>query len=451
MFKKIFATVLVIIMAFGFSGCGEKYKLPEYSQKEFEISAFWAPYDISEEGLQQYKNAGFNTLAMINHSLDWTSENQFYLGSKRTMTALENCKKVGLDAILNYNDWVAMSIEGEDYYGETPFSKYDIYGEYKDIIRGVHICDEPTKNHIYEYNNKTFIEDFKKVYPNADYVINLIPFTAVDEKRGYTTYDEMMTLYGEEIMSQFDNPYISVDVYPFHLQINNNPANIAGNYEIIAKKAKEYGGETTFILQSSTGNEFEAELSEGDMRWEVNSALAFGADNLQYYCYAVPIDESRPNNAMYDYCITNPDGTPSPIYDYVKTVNKEAQSIAPIILSYDWDKAFGILGEKSSDFRVSAVTFNDLSDSKHYVEGHATHDLVISRFTSDDYGEAYMLVNFADNATNKIDVTFKDCRAVAVYGGKGYTGTPEIVELDENGKFTRELSYGEGVFVTPIV
>ncbi|MDO4608980.1 MAG: hypothetical protein Q4B40_07320, partial [Clostridia bacterium] len=117
----------------------------------------------------------------------------------------------------------------------------------------------------------------------------------------------------------------------------------------------------------------------------------------------------------------------------------------------DWDSVKGIEGSKESAYRVSGVALNEFENAKHYVKATATHDLIVSRFTSDEYGEAYMLVNFADrDGKNKISVKLKDCRAVAVYGGKGYNGTPEIVEL-EDGKFTRELPYGDGIFVTPLV
>ena len=133
--------------------------VPTYSNHEFEISAFWAPYDISVEGLQMYKDAGLNTLALINHSLDWDSDHQFYLGSNRTMTALKNAKKVGLDVIISYGDWIGGAIEGEGYYGETPFSKHDIYGDYKDIIVGINMCDEPKIGQMEIYSNDTLIND----------------------------------------------------------------------------------------------------------------------------------------------------------------------------------------------------------------------------------------------------------------------------------------------------
>lgn len=452
MLKRFLAIVLVLVMVLSLTACGEKNKLPEYETQELGISGFWAPYEISEESFQMYKDAGFNTLAMINHALGNTSEEQFYLGSERTMKALEMCKKVGLKAILNYNDWKAEQVEGEGYNGETPFSTYDLYGDYKDIISGIHICDEPKQDpHFAIYGNETLINDFKKVYPDADYIVNLIPIYGAIYY-GFNSNQDMLDIYGEKFMSHFDNPYISVDIYPFHTQVEDADLYLATNHEMIAEKAKEYDAEKTFILQASTGFEFEEDLSEGDMRWQVYVALAYGADNLQYYCYSVP--KSR----VYNYCILNADDTPSKLYDYVKEINNEIQSFASAFLAYDWDESIGIVGTEDTTFRLSEQSYDENFDYKqfkdvtHYVSATASHDLLISQFTSDKYGEAYMLVNYADRSdTNTVTATFKDCGAVAIYGGKGYEGTPKIVELDKEGKFTLELAYGDGVFVVPLV
>ena len=64
-----------------------------------------------------------------------------------------------------------------------------------------------------------------------------------------------------------------------------------------------------------------------------------------------------------------------------------------------------------------------------------------------------MLVNYdvKDKPNNVATVTFKDCSRLALYGGKGFDGTPKIVELDEEGKYRFEFEYGEGVFVVPMV
>lgn len=451
--KRIICVFVIVCMLFSIlCSCGKPTEkdLPQYEAQQFEISGFWAPYDISEEGLQFYKDAGFNTLAMINHSLGNTSEEQFYLGSKRTMTALENCKKVGLNAILNYNDWKAEQCEGEGYNGETPFSKYDIYGDYKDIITGVHICDEPDNKKMNEIANTTLIEDFKKTYPNANYIVNLSDITW-PKGRGYMSYSELLNHYSAAVMSQFDVPYISVDCYPFW---SGKDERILENYYRIAEIAKERNAKTTMILQSSTGNEFKDTLSEGDMRWQAYLAIAFGADSLQYYCYSFP----KSYSGKYNYCILNEDGTPSVLYDYVKEINAEVQKFASVVLAYNWEDSLGFPGTVKSTYRMSYIQYDEkydqkvFKDTKHYVGVESTYDTVVSKFLSEQYGEAYMFVNFAKESSesNTITATFKECDAIAIYGGEGFDGTPKIIKLDETGNTTIQLKYGEGVFVTPI-
>lgn len=481
MLKRFLAIALVLVMAFSFSACKKQEAavsiIPEYEEKQFEISGFWAPYEISEESFQQYKDVGFTTLAMINHSLSGTSEDQFYLGSERTMKSLEICKKVGLNAVLNYNDWMVPRCEeeGYDFYGDTPFSKHDIYGDYKDIITGIHICDEPylknwsNQNHFEIYGNKPLIDDFKKVYPNADYIVNLIPFTAY-ASRGFESYDQMMDLYEKTFMEPFgDKSYVSVDVYPFHQDMTMDDGTLLINYQYIANSAKKYGVKPAYILQSSVGGadegrkEFEMTLSEADLRWEVYNALAFGADTLQYYCYSVPksFDEDGNPVYMYDNCILNRDNTPSDIYYSLQKIHKEIQSFASAILAYDWDTTIGVSGTEDQTFRISALEYDSnfdiirLKDCKNFVDAKATLDMVLSRYTSEKYGEAYMFLNWADRDPegekniNVINAEFKDCNAVAVYGGADYNGTPKIIDL-EDGKVMFELAYGEGIFVTPI-
>ncbi len=458
-FKKAICVCLMISLCCSmFCSCGKpaEKKLPQYPQQEFEICGLWAPRQMTEEAFIQYKDAGFNIFSFTNHDdLPRTSENQYYIGSKRTMEALKLCKKVGIDVYISYGaSWFNRANEGDEYFDNKPFSTYDLYGEYKDIIKGVHINDEPNKETMTALSGDDLIKDFQKVYPNTKYMINLIPETAITS-RGYDNYQEMLTQLGEDILSKFENPYISVDCY---LYSNSKIVgqNITNNYNQIAECAKKYDAETTFILQSATGNEFLETLSEADMRQQAYLAIAFGADNLQYYCYSVP----EGMDPQYLHCMLERDNkTPNQLYYDVKTINSEIQKFASAVLAYNWDQAIGISGTEDTTFRVCSIELDqnfdriDLQDTKHYVSATATKDLVLSRFTSEAYGEAYMFVNFAraENANNTISANFKDCKALALYGGAGYTGTPTIIALDENGDVTIDLEYGEGVFVTPIV
>lgn len=462
MFKKILSFLLIAVMLLSVAGCGKSKTensdsngLPEYPENSFEIAGYVSPREVSEESFQLYKEAGFNLVAFGSTDTPFTKENTYYLGGELTEKALKICKKLGLKANLNGagNNWVIEKIEGEGYYTDTPFSQFDIYGDYKDIISGVHIGDEPKLDALNELAaNKTYINDFKMVYPNADFVINLIPSYAGATAYGYDDYDSMFKIYGESIMSQFDNPYISIDYYPFVPESNHaypRRDELLTNYEKLAQTAKKYNAKKAMILQSATGAEFAEELTEGDMRLQINTALAYGVDQLQYYCYTVPLIYD------YNYCVMNRDDTPSQLYYYLKDIHKEIQSYANVILAYDWDESTAVNAVGFSDYKdVTYYMFKDepaFVNSEHYNKAIASQNLVISRFTSEKYGEAFMLVNYAErDQSNIATVTFKNCKKVAVYGGNGYNGTPKIVELDEENKYKTELQYGEGVFLVPL-
>ena len=128
-------------------------------------------------------------------------------------------------------------------------------------------------------------------------------------------------------------------------------------------------------------------------------------------------------------------------------------------MAYDWNQSIGVSGTEDTTFRVCIIEYDanfdkitSFNSSEHYVSATSTRDIVVSQFTSEKYGEAYMFVNFdrQTDVKSKVDVQFKDCGAVALYGGAGFDGTPEIVELDKDGKLTIELEYGEGVFAVPL-
>lgn len=435
-----------------------KNQIPNFSNKQLELSGFWAPYELSEASLNLYKDAGFNTLAFVNHSASWTSDNQFYLGSNRTMKALELCRKVGLKATLCYNDWIGNAINGSNYMGDTPFSKHDKYSEYKDIIVGVHIVDEPNLSHMNSYSKTSMIEDFKKVYPNADYIVNLMPkqfyanLKSDGENSDFKSYDEMISIYEEKFMKNFSNPYISVDVYPFR-ESKFNISEIVDNYNIVAKSAKKFGSKPAYILQSSAGGaEKFTDMTEGDLRLEINAALAYGADTLQYYCYAVPRDG---NSSMYKYCILNPDNTPSPIYYSLQKIHKEIQGYSNVVLAYDWDMAIGRSGYEKTNYFVANIEYDqkfnkiNFDNAKHFIDASSSYDLLISRFTNKNYGEAYMFANVADRHANNVNIRLRNCTAVAVYGENGFNGTPRIADV-KNGTVTLNLEYGEGAFVVPL-
>lgn len=451
------ATTFLVLPA-----CGQKESnptLPSFDEKSFSISGFWAPYEISEESFQLYKDSGMTALAFTNHSLSMTSENQFYLGSKRMEAALAMCKKVGLKARLQYGEWLARACGVT--YSNTPFSDYP-YTEYKDIITGISIVDEPSTQKIYDWTADWLVEDFKKNY-DVPYMINLDNNLDGIPSR-VELFEEKMAVYESQVLQKFpENPYISMDFYPFRLEGFANQW--LANYERVAKLISKYDATGHFYIQSATGNEFGATLTEEDIRLQLYVGLAFGAKEFGYYCYAMPrINKSDGSyTPMYTACMLDVEDNPTYIYEYVKKVNAEIQSFASAYLDYKFVSTMGItyyneadnsfdasiayMKEKSTDQRTEFV------DRRYLAAIETTDDIIVGSFEN-EASEGYMIVNFGNpesETAKDIEVTLElkgGAKYLAVYGGKS-GAVPTIIKAN-GGRINLPLAIAEGKFVIPM-
>ncbi len=438
---------LFLCAAFGFAGIGcAKEKTPPtapiYSQRELITRGFWLPNEIDEEAFQLYKDAGLNTVDFVNHEVK-TSDGCYYLGSNRTKRALELCRKIGLKAMPAYGDWLS------DYEGEKPFSDRDLYGEYKDIIVGMHIVDEPNSSNIEKYGNDALTADYKSAY-SVPYMCNLFPTYKKMSDIGYESYGAYLEDYAQKIMCDFDsNRYISVDYYPFS-KSGGQEVDWLNCYMQVANVAKKYGGEMQFYVQAAEKNEFAAGLSEAQLRLQVNAGLCFGATGYSYYCYAVPHGDT------YTRCLLEQDGTPSALYGYAKAVNAEAQSMASALLSYRWEKSVGIQGEGKDNLSFAVGKLANENYANNHFEGRtgistveSDGSILVGCFNGTSAeDEGYFLLNFSAENAATATVTLKGSEYVASYGGIAKENG-KILQATE-GKLSLTLAAGEGIFLVPM-
>lgn len=450
--KKLIAAALLCSLLAAGAGCGGKkeWKIPTYESGEFLISGFWAPYEMTEEAFNLYKDSGLNVMTLNGFSLSVDSDGQFYLGSNRTMRGLELCRKTGLKAVVNYNDWMA-EFCGEPY-GAAPFTSRDYYGAYKDLIVGVEISDEPDVARMEKYGADELIADYKQAY-SADYRVNLYPTYAQSEQLGVRTYAEYLEKYEELFLKKFpENPFISVDFYPFRaggVFHTGWPA----CYEKVAELAKRYSAKEHFYIQAAEGNEFKSGLSEADLRLQVYVALCFGGSQFTYYCYENP---KSGNDCLYEYCMLDQNGRPSVLYDYVKKINREIQSFAPAFLSYTRKKTFGISdfvnGYGNPAIRMM-IEQADFSDRRYLSAVETAGDCLVGCFEG-EAGEAYLLVNYGDpESTDEISLSLRlkgGAAAIGVYGGEDFSVDPVIIE-GQKGVCKLTLKAGEGKFIVPLI
>jgi hypothetical protein len=151
--------------------------------------------------------------------------------------------------------------------------------------------------------------------------LNLFPNYASEEQLGTKTYQEHVDLFVKEVPVQF----ISFDHYP--VIGDSLRANWYENLEIISAAAEKAGKPFwAFALAVAHGKYPIPTLAQ--LRLQVFSDLAYGAQGIEYFTYWTPIDTTwKFNNGPI-----TPEGKRSVVYDRIRDVNKEIENLSPVFL-----------------------------------------------------------------------------------------------------------------------
>jgi hypothetical protein len=148
--------------------------------------------------------------------------------------------------------------------------------------------------------------------------INLFPTAANNQQLG--TQGDTLTAYKEYLRQ-----YLST-VKPSLLSYNHYQFAVAGDYghyflnlAMIRHAAQEAGVPFLNIVQASSWHPSMRVPTGDETRYLVYTTLAYGAQGISYYVYCCP--RHRGGMAL-------PDGTPTPIYHALKSLNREFVAIA---------------------------------------------------------------------------------------------------------------------------
>ncbi len=440
--RRAVATAIAVFTLCSACGCVDKQQetppaTPVYAEQDFVTFGFWSPNTLTEESFSLYKDSGLNTMLFGNHSvLPWSSDTLHYLGSNATMRSLELCRTVGLNAILSYGEWYYGSVTGKAF-GNTPFSDYDLYEEYKDIIVGVHVADEPSLTAMKTTGDDALTGNYKSVY-DVSYMVNLYPNYASTSAIGTQGYRHYVQTYADEIIADFDDARLmSVDFYPF--RSDGMHVGWLACYNDIATVAKTMHAKKSYYIQTAITNEFQDTLGLEEVRMQLNVAMTFGADWFGFYCYELPRTyySDGTYEPMYEYCMLKADGTPSPLYGYVRSELARIGTFSDAYLAYNWEKTVPVAKTGTRGDMVlrllGEATFADTSIRSVT----ATEDAVVGCFSS-ERGEAFMILHYgnpSEQSTAVIETEFDGGRYAMIYGE---TSCPQTVKL-ENGKLRLEL------------
>ena len=149
--------------------------------------------------------------------------------------------------------------------------------------------------------------------------INLFPTYATNQQ--LATKGDVVTAYKEYLRSyveQVKPALVSYDHYQFRLKGDSDQYFM--NLAMIRRAAQQAGAPFLNIVQACTWAPNVMRIPNADeLRYLVYSTLAYGAQGISYYVYAHPNHYGS---------LVSLDGTPGPLYQAVKSYNREFVAIA---------------------------------------------------------------------------------------------------------------------------
>ena len=292
--KKIL--FLLIIVSFGCRSNKESSLKPG-SGKEIPILAWYSipPEQTTLLRYQELKEAG------ITYNLS------FFPDAETMLKALDTAQKAGIKMIVSCPELKSKTEETVKRFMNHP------------AVAGYLLRDEPCRTDFPDLGNWT--KKIRAVDDNHFCYLNLFPNYANEQQLGTKTYKEHVDLFVAEVPVQL----LSFDHYP--VVGDSLRSGWYENLEIISDAARKSDKPFwAFALSVAHGPYPIPTIAQ--LRLQVFSDLAYGAQGIQYFTYWTPYDTTwKFNNGPVTI-----EGKRTIVYDRVKLVNSEIRSLSYIFL-----------------------------------------------------------------------------------------------------------------------
>ena len=289
-------TYLILLVFILNYSCNPPEQSPEETQ-EMPILA-WYSIPSNETSLARYlelKETG------ITHNLT------FFPDAEMMAKGLDTAEKAGIKMIAYCPELKTKTEETVKRFMHHP------------AIAGYMLRDEPGRADFPELGE--WAKKIRSIDDSHFCYLNLFPNYATEQQLGTKTYQEHVNLFMKEVKLQL----LSFDHYP--VVGDSLRYNWYENLEIISEAAEISNMPFwAFALSVAHGPYPIPTLAE--MRLQVYSDLAYGAQGIQYFTYWTPYDTTwNFNNAPI-----SPEGKRTVVYDRIKQLNSEIKNLSAIFL-----------------------------------------------------------------------------------------------------------------------
>jgi len=407
---------------------------------------------------QTMKEAGFTTVVLGggDYGVKLNSEANIEV----TRTIIDMFYRNGIKSIVWTGNWS----DTEEYAFDTlpNFSNHEGFA-------GFFTWDEPKPTTAAMNAVAEYADWYKNTYGEeaAPFKVNLLPSYSYFKDGDYTSYSAYVKAYCDIVLSKFDGTeytkYLSVDSYPIKSDGTLRDTFLY-DWAVLKAYAMQYDAEMHAVLQgcgfiveneNGTFDEtYNKAPTEEQMRLQLYTALAFGADSISWWSY-------YPLNVVVDGAL-NADGTTTEVYNDIKTVNNELSTFGSLYKNYDWkgvimsspDSGFFGIGadaqykaykkvKDESLFSQYLLSASNTSSFSSIAGSGSNH--IVSVMEDADGNEAFVAVNYAavkDNQTLSIIFKGNTIGQYVIYKN----GEMQTVTIGTGG-YTLTLAPGEGAFI----
>ena len=408
-----------------------------------------------DEELQQYKEAGFTLLnsetaaTLLDNDLNETTQVEL-------VTYLKAAQRNGLGVIV-YSPYIVSALTQEDLANSSYSGWKTIIDLYLDFLnqypafKGFMMADELTIQ--FAENYQQIVSYLKEKNPNLILHSSQLPVMAYDVDslgassltKDTTTNNTKEKAYKDYVTNfALSNGMFTYDLYALYsTTLGNTTYSVDDdwytNLQYVADVAKENGFKTGITIQSCqlTGtsswwkkSERYAPTQKADIGFQVYTAMAYGAQEINFYTYKDhPTDTTVENSIAVNADVKNA----------VKAVNTELASFGNVFKAFTWKDTLDIASGNSNTSTGNARLAS--------VSAAGARALVGCMKDSDGF-DGYMVANAEGPRTTSeatVTLTFNNATSAIVYKGTSC----ETVNLT-GGVCTVTLAVGEGAFVLPI-
>ncbi len=353
---------------------GQSVKSPQYRNPaggEFPILAWYSVIgddELTPERYREMREAGFNlSFSRFEHN-------------PQIDKALAACDGTGVKLIITSFELVEDTKETVDRYKDNP------------NLAGYFLIDEPVTSYfpaLRRFRDRVYAADTTHLA-----YLNLFPYYVGAANVGTKTYEEYMRRFVDEV----DIPMISYDFYPI---VRDNDSIFVRpwfyeNLETAARVARDTSRPFWSFCLATEHGPYPMPTAV-HLRHEAFSALAYGAQGLQYFTYWNP---KKQDSESWDYknAPINRAGNRTGVWYLIRDLNREIQALSSVFLGAE------LIDVAHTDETIPEGTrpLEQLPPKFSKIDSNGI-GLIVSRLKNGD-DNYVMLVNRDINQSQTIDI-----------------------------------------------